>query len=370
MSSVHLGPDHERFRRRVRALLESEVVPRLPEWERARHIPRSGWRLLGTAGLLGLATSTEHDLFHSLVLLEELGRTGYSGFRAAVAVHAYMATHYLPRTSPRLTTATRGESVGALAITEPGAGSDLAALTTRAHPDGDWLVLDGHKTMITNGTTADFLVVATRTGEAERGPTGLSLVVVDAPTTGLSATPIRLPGWHCADTADIHLTNVRVPRDNVLGKPNTGFYQLMRGLQTERVVAAALALGGIERCLADTQDFARARTVFGTPLATSQVVRHALASMATELAAARTLTYDAAWRLSRGDLPVAECSMAKLYATELACRVADKCLQLHGSHGYQADSPIARAHTESRAATMAAGPSEVMLDLIATELLT
>lgn len=369
--SVHLTAQHETFRGTVSALLDEHIVPFLPEWERQRRIPRTAWQLLGERGLLGLAHTPEHDLFLSVVLLEELGRTGHCGFRAAVAVHAYMATHYLAQMgSPELREryldpAVRGDLVAALAVTEPQAGSDLARLTTVAEADGESLVLHGVKSMITNGTTGDFLVVAARTGTVRRGQTGLSLVVVDARTPGVSARPQEKPGWHCADTAEIRFDGVKVPSSNVIGRVDSGFYYLMRGFQLERLVAAVLALGGIERCLDDTRAHLTQRRIGDGRLADLQVVRHAMAGMSTELAAARHLVYDAVWRFGQGDLPMVECSMAKLYATELACRVADRCLQLHGGHGYVAGSGVARAHVEARAATMAAGPSEVMLDLIA-----
>ncbi|PWW59444.1 acyl-CoA dehydrogenase family protein [Actinokineospora spheciospongiae] len=372
--SVHLTPAHEEFRAGVRATLAAHVLPHLPDWERARAIPRDAWERLGSWGYLGLLHTTD-DLFRSVVLLEELGRTGYSGFRAAVAVHSHMATHYLAAHGSAalkdryLTPAIAGTAVAALAVTEPQAGSDLGALAVTATPDGDDLLLDGTKSMITNGTTADFLVVAARTGRARTGPTGVSLVVVETATPGVEATPQEKPGWHSAATAELRFTAARVPASNVIGKRDSGFYYLMRGFQLERLVAATLALGGIEHCLDATRDHLRTRHAFGAPLASRQAPRHTIADLTTRLHAARHLTYDAVRRLAGGDLPATEASMAKLLTTELACEVADRCLQLHGSPGYAADSPVARAHAEARAATMAAGPSEVMRDLIAAALL-
>ncbi|WP_405166755.1 acyl-CoA dehydrogenase family protein [Nocardia sp. NBC_01499] len=373
-ASVHLTPGHEAFRSEVRAVLDAHVVPCLAEWERSRCIPRPAWRLLGKHGLLGVGYAPDRDLFHSLVLLEELGRTGYAGFRAAVGVHAYMATHYLAKSgSPflrarYLAPAVAGEKIAALAVTEPDAGSDLAGLAVSATAAGEHVVLRGVKSMITNGTTADFFVVAARTGVGSAGPAGISLFVVDSASPGVSVRPQETVGWHCADTAEVRFSDVRVPTGNMIGRVGTGFRQLMHGFQLERFVAAALALGGIESCLDATRTHLRTRHVFGGRLSDLQSVRHAMAELFTELAAARHLVHDAAWRLSQDDLPAAECSMAKLYTTELACRVADRCLQLHGANGYLAGSAVARAHAEARAATMAAGPSEVMRDLIAGEM--
>ncbi|GAB6899064.1 acyl-CoA dehydrogenase family protein [Kineosporia succinea] len=365
---------------RLRDLLGEHVVPHLPQWEAQRQVPPSAWKALGAAGLLGLPHpvadgGSGQSLSQSLPALEELGRTGYAGFRAAVGVHAWMATHYLATAAgPELREtylgpAIRGERVAALAVTEPGAGADLNALTTTAVPDGDGYRLHGAKSMVTNATSAGFAVVAARTRPGATGPTGLSLLVVDLPGPGVTVTPQELEGWHCAGTAHVSFDGVRLPGRALIGRAGRGFHYLMRGFQSERVVAAALAVGGTDRCLHDTITHVRTRQAFGARLADLQSVRHTLAGLSTELAAARLLVRDAAARLDRGDLAVSECSAAKLYATELACRVADRCLQLHGSAGYTAGSTVARAHREARAATMAAGPSEVMLDLIANVLL-
>ncbi|MBT0773480.1 acyl-CoA dehydrogenase family protein [Kineosporia sp. J2-2] len=376
MSSTLLTADHEAFRISVRTLLDEQVVPALPGWEEQGRIPGHAWKTLGAAGLLGLAHpiadgGTGHDLLSSVVAAEELGRTGFSGFRAAVGVHTWMATHYLataaaPALRHRyLGPAIRGERVAALAVTEPDAGSDLTALATTATPDGDGFRLHGTKTMVTNALCGGFAVIAARTGPATRGPTGISLFVTDLDAPGLTVTPQPLAAWHCAGTAQLGLDGVPLPADALIGRAGRGFHYLMKGFQQERVIAAALAVGGVDRCLHDTLDHVQRRALFGGRAGDLQSVRHALAGMHTELSAARLLVHDAAHRLARGDLPVAECSAAKLYATELACRVADRCLHLHGSAGFVADSSIARAHREARAAALAAGPSEVMLDLIA-----
>ncbi len=368
---MHLTEEHESFRAEVRANLAAHIIGPLADWDAAAELPRSVWRLLGSWGYLDLAYSGA-DLFRSVVLLEELGRTGYSGFRAAVGVHAYMATQYLaaygsPELRQRyLPGAATGERIAALAITEPQAGSDLGALALAATAKGESLVLDGTKAVVTNGTTADFVVVAARTGPADTGPTGLSLVVVDTDTPGLTVTARPTAGWRAAGVAELEFDGVEVPAANVVGRTGSGFYYLMRGLSFERVVAAALAIGGMDHCLDLTRTHLRSRHAYGAPLAALQSPRHTIADLATRLSAARHLLYDTAWRFTRGDLPVNEAAMAKLYATELACEVADRCLRLHGVAGYTPDSPVVRAHLEARAATVAAGPSEVMLDLIAS----
>jgi acyl-CoA dehydrogenase len=382
MRSPYFTAEHDAFRLQVRGVLAAETGS-ADVWERERRLPRTLWKTLADHELLGLLYArddggTDRDLFTSIVFLEELGRTGYGGLRAAISVHAYMATHYLAAFgSPELraaylTSAIRGERVAALALTEPGAGSDLSGLSATASRDGEHYVVRGTKSMVSNGTTADFHVTAVRTTPVadggHSGRTGLSLLVIDATAPGVTVEPQPTLGWRAAGTAKVTYHEVRVPTGHLIGRQDSGFYYLMRGLQLERLAAAALALGGMDRCLEQTLRFTRGRKVFDGPLAGLQAPQHRLAELATELEAARQLVHHTAWCLQQGDLPVTECTMAKLYTTELACRMADTSLQLQGSYGYQDDSEAARVHRDSRAATIAAGPSEVMRDIIARDL--
>lgn len=379
MKSPYFDTAHAAFREEVRAFLQAEVEPYAAAWEQEDTVPAEVFKRFGERGYLGLlhprdAGGGERDLFTSVVFLEELGRTGFGGLRAALSVHAYMATPYLATAGgdrlrrEYLAPAVRGERVAALAITEPGAGADLAALSTTATPDGDHFVVDGTKSMVSNAACADFLVVAVRTAAdtaaGPRGTTGLSLLVVDAGLPGIRRVPQRTLGWRSAGTATVTFDAVRVPADRIVGRLNSGFYYLMRGLQLERLVAAVLAVGGIERGLEDLTAFLRSRAVAGEALAHRQALVHRVADLATEAAATRQLVHHTAWLYAQGDLPATECSMAKLQATELACRLADTALQLQGAHGYLETSHAARAQRDARAATIAAGPSEVMRDLI------
>jgi acyl-CoA dehydrogenase len=380
VQSIYLTDEHAEFRRTVAEFLAASVSPYASDWERDRKIPRTAWKALGARGLLGLAYPPElggggRSLFHVVVFLEELGRTGYAGLRAAVAVHAHMATHYLATSGSAelqqayLVPAMRGEKIAALAITEPGAGSDLGRLTTVADAEGEDFVVSGQKAMVTNGTTADFYVVAVRTTPqataTRRGVTGLSLLVMDADGPGITATAQEKLGWHCSDTATVCFDDVIVPSSHLVGRRDSGFYYLMRGFQLERLVAAALAIGGADHCLEQTIAHVRRREAFDSTLSSLQAVRHRLADLAAHLAAARQLVYHAAWRYGAGGLAVEECSMAKLIATELACEIADASLQLHGASGYVEGAVAGRSHRDARAATIAAGPSEVMRDIIA-----
>jgi acyl-CoA dehydrogenase len=350
------------------------------DWERRCAVPAEVWHELGRLGLLGLdyprrLGGAGAPLSHSVAFLTELGRTGYAGFRTAVAVHAYMANRYLGEYADPslqreyLTPALAGHRVAGLAISEPDAGSDLAGLATRAVRDGSDYLLTGTKTMVVNGSCADYFVLACRTGETRAGAAGLSLLLVDADSPGLTVTPQRTLGWRSAAIAELRLAEVRVPGQRVIGRAGGGFLLLMYALQYERLAAAALALGGTEYCLQILVDRVRSRTVRGQRLADFQVVRHRIAALATELAAARELVARAGRAFGSNRLPVTECSMAKVYATELASRAADACLQLSGAAGYLDDAAAARLLRDSRAATLAAGPTEVLYDLVAEELL-
>ena len=378
--SPYFTAEHEAFRQSVRSFIHEAIIPFADQWEQKRSIPREIWQTLGNLGLLGLHYPTEYgggqkDLFFSVVLLEELGRSGYAGFRVAIAVHAYMATYYLVHDASEalkrlyLPPAIAGAKVGALAITEPQAGSDLNQIQTTAKLEEDCYVLNGVKRFVANGTTADFIVMAARTAPAtasKRGATGISLIVLDTNVRGFSAKPLENLGWHCSDTAEIYLENVRVPASNLIGKKDYGFYYIMQGLQLERLAAALLAIGGCRACLDLTCRHLEQRQVFGQRLWQFQSIRHRLADLATEVVAAQQLIYYAVWLYQHApDLPVLECSMAKLKATELANRVVDECLQFHGASGYMTSHPISRMYRDMRAGTIAGGASEVMRDLIA-----
>lgn len=378
--------DEDSFRLAVRAILAGLTADRAAEqWEQDRALPRSVWRALGENQLLGLGYPPQlggsgAPLGHSVAFLSELGRTGFAGLRTAVAVHCYMANHYLgqygsPLLQQRyLAPALAGRKVAALAITEPGAGSDLAALSMLATPDGEDFLVTGDKSMVVNGTTADYYIAACRMSDqppdSKRSKSGgISLLVVDADLPGVTAVPQHTLGWRAAGTATVAFDGVRVPGSRLIGRAGAGFFQLLYGLQYERLAAAAMAVGGTEYCLQVLVDQVRRRSAHGRQLAEFQAVRHRVAALATEAVAARELVAHAARCFDSAKLPVAECSMAKLYATELASRAADACLQLHGSAGYLEDSIAARLLRDTRAATIAAGPTEVLYDLIASSVL-
>lgn len=352
-----------------------EALPYLDKWEREGRIPREVWKKLGDMGLLGLDHPAafgglEADFFSSVVFLEELAKTGSGGFSAAVSVHSYMATAHLSRAgSPELKArylapAIAGDMIGALAISEPAAGSDVAALRCSAQRDGDHYLINGSKTFITNGVYSDFIVVACKT-QPNAGAAGISLIVVDRDTPGVSANLLHKIGWHSSDTGEIFFQDVRVPVGNLIGEENRGFFYIMDSFQVERLVGGILANAGSEWAMAITLRYMQEREAFGRSISKYQVLRHRFVQLATELEASKQLAYHASWLQQQGAYAVKEASMVKLYASELGVKIAHECLQFFGGYGYIEDFPIARAYRDARVGTIAGGTSEIMCEILA-----
>ena len=375
MKSPYFTAEHAAFRNTARLFIEKEVVPFADEWERERRIPEPIWKRMGELGFLGINYPEEYggtgaDFFYSLVFLEELARCTMAGFAAAVSVHAYMASAYISRFATKelkekyLIPAIKGEKIGALAVTEPDAGSDVASIRTRAVRNEDRYIINGAKTFITNGVHGDFVIVAVKT-DPDAGFGGISLVLVDRETPGFTARPLHKIGWHSSDTAELHFDDVKVLVANRIGEENEGFYYIMECFQLERLVSAIIAVAGAEHGLETTLKYITEREAFGRPLAKFQTIRHSLVDMKTELEAARQLTYHTAWQYSQGEQTVMECSMAKLLTTELAKKMADTCLQYFGGYGYMDEYPISRMFRDARAGTIVGGTSEIMREIIA-----
>jgi acyl-CoA dehydrogenase len=374
--------EHEMLRRSVRSFVEREVTSQVAAWEEAGQIPRAFWRRLGELGFLGLDFPAEHggaggDFLSSVVLGEEMARCRSGGVAFSVLVHTDMSSPWLVRFGSEaqkrkyLPGIVRGETVCALAITEPGAGSDMAALATRADRHGDGYHLTGNKIFITNGVHGDLYFVAARTGPAssERRHDGLSMFLVERGTPGLSVgRRLDKLGMRASDTAELLFQDCVVPAENLLGKEGRGFQQLAAGLQRERVMAGVLALSGATQALEDTMAYLRERTAFGEPLSQRQALRHRLADLATEVEAARRLLYHAAELHADGEECVREVSMAKLFATEVANRVAYHAVQLHGGYGYMREFPVEGFFRDVRLWTIASGSSEIMREIIAKRL--
>jgi acyl-CoA dehydrogenase len=375
-------PEHEQLRKSLRSFVEREVAPQAAAWEAAGEIPRAFWRRLGELGFLGLDVPADYggaggDFFSSVVLGEELARCRSGGVAFSVLVHTDMSSPWLVRFGSEaqkrkyLPGIVRGETVCALGITEPGAGSDMAALATRAVRRGDAYTLSGSKIFITNGVYGDLYFVAARTGPGTPGRRhdGISMFLVERGAPGFQVSrKLDKLGMRASDTAELAFQDTPVPAENLLGEEGRGFHQLAAGLQRERVMAGVLALAGAGQALEDTMAHLRQRTAFGEPLSHRQALRHRLADLTTEVEAARRLLYHAAELYAGGDECVSEVSMAKLYATEVANRVAYHAVQLHGGYGYMREFPVEGFFRDVRLYTIASGSSEVMREIIAKRL--
>lgn len=374
-------PEHEMFRDLVRRFVQDEIAPHVDEWEERGNIPRELFRRMGDLGLLGIEYDAQHggagaDFWMTVVLAEELAKCRSGGVAFSVIVHTDMSSPWLGRVGTDeqkarfLPDITSGRKVCALAITEPGVGSDMASLETRAVRDGDDWVINGAKTYITNGVYGDLYFVAARTRDGGRKHQRLSQFLVEAGRPGLKVSrKLEKTGMWASDTAELVFENVRVPHTNLLGEEGEGFYQLASGLQRERLLSAVLSVSAAGQAIEDTIQFLKGREAFDRPLAEFQALRHRIADMAVDVEAARRLTYSAIEALTSGDDCMAEVSMAKLYATEMANRVAYEAVQMHGGLGYMRELPVERFARDYRLWTIAAGSSEMMREIIAKRLL-
>ncbi len=372
--------EHEALRTSVRRFVAAEITPCVSEWEETGHFPDSVFTRCGELGFLGLHYparwgGSDGDLAGSLLFIEELARCGGGSVPMAVAVQTHMCTPAIAEfgtdelRARYLAPAIAGTSIGAIALTEPDTGSDVAAITTRAERDGDTWVINGRKMFITNGTRAHFMTMAVQTEPGSRHR-GVSLFIVDTDLPGVSVSrKLDKLGMRASDTAEIALDDVRVPAGNLLGgEPGNGFAQMAWQLQYERLSGAAQSIGQGLDVLEQTIAYARERRAFGRALADNQVIAHMLADAATELEAARCLTDDTIWRVQQGEYPVAEISMAKKYAAQVQNRLVDTCLQVYGGAGYLNETPISRLWRDARLQRIGAGTDEIMNEVIAKRL--
>lgn len=373
-------PEHDLFRETVKKFVEKELVPHAEEWEGKEEFPSSVFRRMGELGFLGLHYPEEYggqgcDFIFSIILAEELARCGMAGLQMAVGVHNGMATPPIYKFGTEeqkqrfLVPANRGEKIAALAITEPNAGSDVASIQTRARREGDVWVVNGTKTFITNGCRADFVLTVTRTDPPAGGKPGFTLLVVEKGTPGFSvARKLKKVGMCCSDTAELLYEDCRVPDANRIGEIGKGFHHIMWELQGERIVAAAFSVGRAQVCFELAYKYATERVQFGRPIASFQVTRHRLAEMAAEIEAMRQFTYNVALQFQQGEYPVKEISMVKLLSAQMAFRVADQALQIHGGYGYMMEYPIQRYWRDIRLTRIGGGTDEIMKEIIADQL--
>ena len=373
---VYFTAEHRAFRDLVRRFVSTEMAPHVDAWEAANGFPRELYRQCGALGLLGLGHDEEYggsphtDIFHLLILAEELVIGGKCGGLAATLMTTYIATPPIrtlgtPEQKRRfLPKVISGEWVAALGITEPTAGSDVAAIRTRAAREGDYFVVNGTKTFITCGTEADYVTTAVRTGDAGHG--GISLLVIPTDTPGFSvARKLDKMGWRCSDTAELAFQDCRVPVTNLVGHENHGFKAIMGNFQTERLMLATMAAASAELALREAVDYARTRYAFGGPLVEKQVIRHTLATMATRVDVAREYVRRVAYRFQHGDDCTTEVSMAKNVAYDAAQAVIDDAVQIHGGMGFMTGTVVERLYRDNRVLGIGGGTREIMNEIIA-----
>ena len=371
-------PEHAAFRDTVRRFVQDEVMPFHAQWERDGQVPRSLWRRAGELGLLCLTVPTAYggagvDFSYSAIVTEEMARAGATGplfYLHSDIVAPYLVHHgteaqkreWLPRMAS-------GEVIAAIGMTEPGAGSDLAAIRTRAErEDGHWRI-NGQKIFISNGQIADLILLAAKTDPA-RGAHGVSLILVDTAQPGFDrGRKLDKLGMAAQDTSELFFADVRVPLDRLLGEEGAGFRIMMQELPQERLIVAVTAVGAMEAAVQWTCEHVRQRSAFGAPLADKQTVRHRLAEAHANTRVARAFLDDCLRRHLAGALDTATASIAKFWCTEMQFRVLDECLQLFGGYGYMREYPIARAWVDARVQRIYGGTTEIMKEIVARDLL-
>lgn len=368
--------EHDAFRTEVRKFVQREISPNIEAWEEAAEFPRSLYRAAGEMGLLGLGFpeaygGTEADGFHKLILTEELSRPGSGGIIAGLMSHGIglppitnMGSDALKeRYVPKILS---GESICALAVTEPSGGSDVANLRTTARLEGEHYIVDGSKTFITSGMRADVITTAVRTGEP--GMAGISMLVIDGDTPGLTRTPLKKMGWWCSDTATLYFDACRVPAENLVGQENEGFRGIMQNFNNERLMISGMAIAAAQVCWDEAVAYARERDTFGRPLVKRQVIRHKLVDMAQRIGAARSALELLTWRVDQGQWPIAEVCMLKNTATQCMEYCAKEAVQILGGAGYIRGVKVERIYRETKVLSIGGGAEEIMKELAARQL--
>ena len=374
MNSVYFSEEHDLFRKSLKDFLEKEVVPHIEKWEKTGTIERFIWKKFGDMGFLGITYPESYgglnlDLFYMVILLEELQKIKSSGFAAAIWAHVYLAmTHLNAEGDERikrdyLVPSIAGEKIGALCISEPFGGSDVAGMRTTAMKKGDKYIVNGSKTFITNGVYADYYIVAAKT-EPTSGNKGISIFLMDTSSKGVSATKLDKLGWRASDTAEIAFDNVEVPVGNLMGEENKGFAYIMQHFALERLIMAINAHARAEYAIDYTIDYMSNREAFGTTINKFQALRHTLVEHATEVAHCKVFNYAAVARLDKGEYVVKEATMAKLKSTKVADEVIYSCLQMLGGYGYMEEYPLARLFRDSRLGPIGGGTSEILKEIL------
>jgi acyl-CoA dehydrogenase len=380
LPSAWLSPEHEMLRDQVRRFVNEEIKPNADAWERDGCVPREVLRRMGSLGFFGirypaLYGGSEMDILATMVFAEELGRSTYSGVAITALVHTDMASIHLfnagteAQKSKWMPGVVAGETITAVAVTEPDAGSDVKGIRTTATRRGQHWMLNGTKMFITNGVHADLYFVAAKTSSGGPPSNSMTIFMVEKGAPGFRVgRALDKHGWRSSDTAELVFDDCRVPAENVLGEEGRGFYAIMRNFQNERLVLGAMAMGEGQAALNLTLDYVKNRKAFGTPLFEKQVIRQRLAMLAAKIEAGRQFVYATAWRHGRGDEVTKEVSMVKAYCGELVNEVMYDCLQFHGGFGYMRESAIERMTRDARIQTIGGGATEIMLEEVAKRL--
>ncbi len=376
MKSYHFTEEHELFRQSLRAFIDKEVQPNIDQWEKEGQVAREVWTKMGDMGFFSMTLpeaygGMEGDMMYNVIFDEELARMNSGGFGASIATHPLLALTHLnaegteAQKQKYLVPGIKGEKVGCLAITEPFGGSDVQAIRTTAVKEGDYYIVNGSKTFITNGVLSDFLIVVCKTDATAKGAKGISLLIIDRESEGLSATKLDKLGWRASDTGEIAFDNVKVPVENLLGDENRGFFYVMEHFVSERLSMAVAAYGASQYALEVTIKYLAEREAFGKKLNEFQVLRHRIAQMSTEVELVKQFVYSLYRRYMDKDYLVKESAMAKLLGTQLADKVMTQCLQMFGGYGFMEEYPMARMFRDHRLGQIGGGTSEIMCEIIA-----
>ncbi len=371
---MYFTEEHNLFRKSLQDFLKKEVVPNIEQWEQTGNIDKSIWKKFGDMGFLGISYPEAYgglnlDMFYMVILLEELQKVNSGGFAAALWAHVYLAMTHLNTEGTDaikqkyLAPSISGEKLGCLCITEPFGGSDVAGIKSSAVKQGDYYILNGSKTFITNGVYSDYLVVAAKTSP-ELGNKGISIFVVDRETPGVSATKLDKLGWRASDTGEIAFDNVKIPASNLLGEENKGFGYILQHFSLERLVMGVNAHARAEYALDYAKQYMSERMAFGKTIDKFQALRHKLSDLYADMEVCKEFNYSVAYKLNQGMYVVKEATISKLKSTQMADDVIYNCLQFLGGYGYMEEYPMARLLRDSRLGPIGGGTSEILREIL------
>ena len=372
-----LKEEHLLLREQMRRFVSERIAPQVDKWEREETFPRELYKQIAEAGCLGVGFPEEYggsggNMLHAVIMTEELTRSGSTGLAASlgslgIALPPIINSGTEEQKRRWIPKVLSGEWIAALAITEPGTGSDVASIRTRAVKDGDEYVINGSKTFITSGTRADLITLAVRTGG--EGMEGVSLIGVETDRPGFTvANKLKKMGWAASDTAELVFEDLRVPAENLIGDPGGGFIVMMQNFGGERLFLAAMAVEIAQMAFDEARRYSQEREVFGRPIGKFQITRHKLADMATGLDVCRTYVYALASRLDAGDVRIQEVAMAKNATVDMAMQVVDQAVQIHGGYGYMREYLVERLYRDIRLYPIGGGTREIMNEIISRHL--